>query len=107
MPRPCRIRIRHTSEQRRRMGLEICAWRLTTSWCDGSRGPGLALLQPVVCPPLPAFGHSRHRKQPVDFMAITGVDAKYVANGQIVIGFVDDPDLISGPNIALGDDSQI
>src|SRR5262245_17275307 len=39
-------------------------------------------------------------------MAITGVDAKYISNGEIMSGFVDDPDLISGPHIPLDDDSQ-
>jgi len=38
-------------------------------------------------------------------MAITGVDAKYMSNGEIMIGSVDHPDLISGPHIALDDDS--
>src|SRR5262249_3964424 len=81
--------------------------RLTTSWFDGIRGPGPGLLQPVVRPPPPALGHSGNRKQPIDFLVITGVDAKYVPNGETMIGPLDDPDLISGPHIALDDNSQI
>ena len=38
-------------------------------------------------------------------MAITGVNAKYMSDGEIVIGPLDCPDLISGPHIALDDDS--
>jgi hypothetical protein len=38
-------------------------------------------------------------------MAIPGVDAKYISNGEIMIGSLDHPDLISGPYIALDDDS--
>jgi len=40
-------------------------------------------------------------------MAITGVDAEYMSNGEIMIGSLDDPDLISGPHITFDDDSQI
>jgi len=38
-------------------------------------------------------------------MAITGVDAKYMSNVEIMIGPLDHPDLISGPHIALNGDS--
>jgi hypothetical protein len=38
-------------------------------------------------------------------MAVTGVNAKYMSNGEIMIGSLDHPDFISGPHIALGDDS--
>jgi len=48
-----------------------------------------------------------NRKQPIGFMAITGVDAEYMSNGEIMIGSLDDPDLISGSHITLNDDSQI
>jgi hypothetical protein len=38
-------------------------------------------------------------------MAITGVDAEYMSNGEIMIGSLDYPDLISGTHISLDDDS--
>jgi hypothetical protein len=40
-------------------------------------------------------------------VAILGVDAKYVANGEIMIGTLDDADFISGPHITLNDYSQV
>jgi|SRR5262245_2471932 len=64
-------------------------------------------LQNIIRPAPPTLGHSGNRKQPVDLMAITGVDAKYMSNGEIMIGSLDHPDLISGPHIALDDDSQV
>src|SRR6516164_4740588 len=42
--------------------------------CLGGRV--IALLEPITRPPLPAFRHSRNRKQPRDFRAISRVDAK-------------------------------
>ena len=38
-------------------------------------------------------------------MAITGVNAKYVSDGEVMIGSLDDPDLIPGSHITLDDDS--
>jgi len=40
-------------------------------------------------------------------MAITGVDAEYMSNGEIMIGSLDYPDLVSGPHIALDDYSEV
>src|SRR5512143_1433932 len=40
-------------------------------------------------------------------MAITGVDAKDVANGEIGIGLLDDPDFVVGADITLVDDTQV
>src|SRR6185369_6873566 len=40
-------------------------------------------------------------------MAITRVDAKYIPNGEILIGSLDDPDLIAGSQLTFDDDSQI
>jgi hypothetical protein len=34
-------------------------------------------------------------------MAITGVDAKDISNGEIMTGSLDYPDLIPGPNVPL------
>jgi hypothetical protein len=62
-------------------------------------------LKKIIRPAPPALRHGGNRKQPVDFMAITGVDAKYMSNGEIMIGFLDHADLVSGAHIALDDDS--
>jgi hypothetical protein len=39
-------------------------------------------------------------------MAITSVDAEYMSNGEIMIGSLDYPDLISGTHITLDDDAD-
>jgi hypothetical protein len=46
-----------------------------------------------------------NRKQPIGFMAITGVDAEHMSDGEIMIWSLDYPDLISGTHISLDDDS--
>src|SRR5207248_1455208 len=46
-------------------------------------------------------------KQPFDFLAITGVDAKYVSAGEVMIGPLDHPDLIPGPHLTLDDYSEV
>lgn len=51
------------------------------------------------------LGHSGNRKQPIGFMAIMGVDAEYISNGENMIGSLDYPDLLSGTHITLDDDS--
>jgi hypothetical protein len=40
-------------------------------------------------------------------MAITGVDAKYVPDGEMVTGSFYYPDLIASPHVTLDDDSQV
>ena len=76
---------------------------LTTSRFVRIRGAVFGLLKPIVRPPPPALGYLGNCKQPGDFIAITGVDAKYISNGQIMIGSLHYPDLISGPHITLDD----
>ena len=73
---------------------------LATSWFGRIRGTILGLLKPIGPPP-PALGHPGNRKQPFDSIAITGVDAKYLSDGEIMIGSLDYPDLISATHIAL------
>ena len=60
-----------------------------------------ALLKPISRPPLPALGHLRDRKQPLDLIAITGVDAKYVPNGETMSWPVDYSDLVVHANTPL------
>ena len=67
------------------------------------RGAASGLVKQISRPPPPAVGHLWNRKQPFDFSTIPGVDAKYISDGEIVIGPLDCPDLISGPHIALDD----
>jgi hypothetical protein len=43
----------------------------------------------------------------LDLSAITGVDAKYVSDGEIMIGSLDHPDLIPGPHITFDDQSEV
>jgi hypothetical protein len=40
-------------------------------------------------------------------LAITGVDAKDVSDGETMVGPLDDLDLIPGPHLTLDDDSQV
>jgi hypothetical protein len=54
-----------------------------------------ALLKPIDRPPLPALGHSGNRKQPLDFIAITRIDAKEVPDGETMSRLLDYPDLIT------------
>jgi hypothetical protein len=76
---------------------------LATSRFGRLGGLALALLKPINRPPLPALGHSRNGKQPLDFIAITGVDAKYVSEGETMSRPLDYPDFISGPYTTLDD----
>src|SRR5262249_43155889 len=69
-------------------------------------GLTFALMKPINCPPLPALGHSRNRKQPRDFIAIAGVYAKHVSNGENMIWSLDDINLVSGSHIPLRDESE-
>jgi hypothetical protein len=80
---------------------------LGTSWFGRIRRSILGLLKEIASPSPPARGHPGNRKQPFDFIAIARVDAKYIADGEIMIGSLHYPDRISGPHIALGDDSEV
>ena len=78
-----------------------------TSRFSPIRGTALGPLKPISRPSPPALGHLRNCKQPFDFSAITGVDAKDVSDGEIMSGSLDYPDLISGPNVTLDHDSEV
>src|SRR5262245_16956178 len=80
---------------------------LATSGFGRSGLVALGLLKHVPRPPLPALGHLGNSKQPIDFIVSTGVDAKYIADRQIMIGSLDYPDLIAGPHITLDDYSEV
>ena len=81
------------------------ALALATSRFGRLGGLAVALLKPINRPPLPALGHSRHRKQPLDFIAITGVDAKYISDGETMSRPLDYPDLIPRAYTPLDDQS--
>jgi hypothetical protein len=68
---------------------------VTTSRFDHLGGLALTLLKPINRPPLPALGHSQNRKQPLNFMAITRVDAKYISNGQVMSRPLDYADFVA------------
>jgi hypothetical protein len=80
---------------------------LATSGFGHIRAAAFGLLKQIIRPPSPALGHPGNRKQPLGLIAITGVDAKYISDGEIMIGSLDYPDLISGAHIALDDYSQV
>jgi hypothetical protein len=71
------------------------------------RGAASGLVKQISRPPPPAVGHPWNRKQPFDFSAIPGVDAKYISDGEIMIRSFHCPDLISGPHVTLDDYSQV
>jgi hypothetical protein len=58
-------------------------------------------------PPSPALGHPRDREEAPDLLPIEGVDAENIADGELVIGALEDPNLIARADIALDDDAQI
>src|SRR2546430_2502943 len=99
--------IRNVRVTRLACAIWIQASSLAASGFGRTRGAAFRLLEEFLRPPPPALGHPRHRKQPVDLVAITGVDAKHVPDGEIVPGSLDDPDIISRTHIALDDDSEV
>src|SRR5262249_12810319 len=68
-------------------------------------GGTLGLLKRSNRPSSPAFGHLRNRKQPFDFSTITVVDAKYISDGEIMIGSSHNRNVISSPHVTLDHDS--
>jgi hypothetical protein len=78
-----------------------------TSGFSPIRGAALGLLKPISCPPLPALGHLWNRKQQFDFSAITGVDAEYISDAEMMIRSFHHSDLISSPHVTLDDESQV
>src|SRR6266496_403144 len=58
-------------------------------------------------PPLPAVRHPGDREQPGGLMPVMCVDAKDIPDGETLIGFLDNPNLIAGADVTLGDDSQV
>jgi len=80
---------------------------LGTSWFGRIRRTILGLSKQIAGPPSPARGHPGNHKQPFDFIAIAGVDAKYISDGEIMIGSLDYPDLISRPHITLDNYSEV
>src|SRR5262245_57476557 len=84
-----------------------CHCHLATSRFRGIRGAVFSLLKRLIRPPPPALGHPGNGKQPLGLIAITGVDAKYLSDGEIMIGSLDYPNLISGAHLTLDDYSQV
>jgi hypothetical protein len=69
------------------------------------QGTAFCPLKKITRPAPPALGHLGNRKQPIGLMAITGIDAEHMSDGEIMIGSLDYPDLISGTHISLDNDS--
>src|SRR5262249_320419 len=79
------------------------ALALATSRFDCFVWLASALLKPFSPPPLPALGHLRNRKQSLDLLAITRVDAKYVPDGESMSRPLDYSDFVTHPYTALDD----
>src|SRR5262245_2615295 len=88
-----------------RAAIDILALTASGSGCLGSEN--LLVLQMLVGPPSPALGHPRDREEAPDLLPIGGVNAESIADGEIVLGAVDDLNLIAGPHIALDQDAQV
>src|SRR5262245_3866796 len=69
-------------------------------------GLGLRSRQ-MLCPSSPTLRQLRDSKQARHLMAIMRVDAEDISDGEVMIGLLDDPDLVSRAHIALEDDSEI
>src|SRR5216683_8369585 len=95
--------------------LEPAQWTTVSAWpsCEDARlsrvfsRPAFDPLKQAFRPSPPALGQLGNRKQPLDLIAIAQVDAKYIADGNIMIGPLDNSDPILGADIALDDDSQV
>ena len=86
---------------------EVYEQDLATAGFSPIRGAAFGPLKQINRPPPPALGHLRNRKQPFDVLAIAGVDAKYVSDGEIMIGSLDHPDLIPYPHTTFDDQSEV
>src|SRR5262247_3319901 len=84
-----------------------CHCHLATARFRCICGAAFGLLKQLSRPPLPALGHPGNGQQPLGLLAITGVDAKYLADGESMSGSLDDPDLISGAHLTLDDYAQV
>jgi hypothetical protein len=62
-------------------------------------------LNQVLRPTPPALGQLWNRQQTRYLVAIARIDAKDISDGEVVVGPPHDPDLVSGADIALDDDS--
>src|SRR5260370_30675785 len=93
-----------SSRINRKVTAHLLAWLAASGFARAQR-TAFCPLKKTTRPALPALGHSGNRNQPIGFMAITSVDAEYISNGEIMIGSLDYPDLISGTHITLDDDS--
>src|SRR5438132_178939 len=71
-------------------------------WCSPS-----ALVNQVLHPTPPAVGELRNRKQPRHLMAIARVDAKDIADADVVIRLFDNRNRVSRAHVTLDDDSQV
>src|SRR5215813_5662575 len=61
----------------------------------------------MLCPSSPTLRQLWNRKQARHLIAIARIDAKHISDCEVVIRLLHDPDLVSGANIALEDDSEI
>ena len=64
------------------------------------RSAALGFLQVLSRPPSPALGHPRDREEAPDLLPVEGVDAENIADGEIVVGTLNDLNLIARPHFA-------
>src|SRR6185295_6376011 len=106
--RRCSIRSQRSNRWSRPYELELYrASRALTASRFRVRRTFFGLSKHILRPPPPGLRHLGDRNQPAGFMVIAGVDAKYIADGEVLIGPLDDPDVIAGPHLALGHDPQV
>src|SRR3954468_18191733 len=103
--RRCSTRSPRSNRWWRPCGLELYR-ALTTSGLRVRRAL-FGLSKRILRPPLPGLRHLRYGDQSTGFTVITCIDAKYIADGEALIGPPDDPDLLAGLHLAFGDDPQV
>src|SRR5216684_3753876 len=84
-----------------------CRRPLVASGSGRLRRAAAGFLQVSFRPPSPALGHPRDREEAPDLLPIEGVDAENIAEGEIVVGALNDLNLIASPHFALDKDAQI
>src|ERR1043166_8415582 len=84
-----------------------CHCLLATARFRCLRRAACGLVKHLLRPPPPALGHPGNGKPPLSLLVITGVDAKDLAEGEIMLGSLDDPDLIAGAHLTLDDYAQV
>src|SRR4051812_40573564 len=103
--RRCSTRSPRSNRCWRPCELELYRALTTSGFCV--RRTLFGLSKRVLRPPLPGLRDLRNGDQSTGFMVITCVNAKYIADGEVLIGPRDGPDLVAGRHLAFGDYAQV